>query len=40
MVPAAQRSLGGPSLTRATLGFLGSTLLTASLMVFLSALSG
>jgi hypothetical protein len=41
MVPAAERSLGAPtSLTRAAVGFFGSTVLTASLMVLLSALSG
>jgi hypothetical protein len=40
MIPAAERSLGAPSLTRAAVGFFGSTVLTASLMVLLSALSG
>jgi hypothetical protein len=40
MVPAAERSRAEPSLTRAAVGFFGSTFVTASLMVLLSAISG
>jgi hypothetical protein len=40
MVSLADTASGAPSLMRATAGFVGSTILMASLMVLLSAVSG
>jgi hypothetical protein len=39
MATLAERQTGAPSLKRAAAGFLGSTFVMASLMVFLSAVS-